>query len=250
MLKHGTAERVAPGTGRQRGVDQINGLGFVARKRIKRVLEGRAEQDARVVSENLLGAVAVVHVEIDDGHALEPVFRQRVGGAYGDVVEQAEAHGASGLCVMSGRPHAAEGGVRAVCHDQVHAQHGCAGRSLRSAQRVRRHHCIAFVQADHFVSIGGAGLDPVDMRLVVHPRELCAIGQRRVIMLHNAVQPGCDQPVLDRRQPLGRFRVMGGNPVKGAVRMTYECKCHRFIVLDYCAVGNGAGSIFSTPRVI
>ena len=57
------------------------------------MLEGADHHDARIAGKNILGAVAVMHVEIDDRGALETVHRERVRDADGDVVEQAEAHG-------------------------------------------------------------------------------------------------------------------------------------------------------------
>ena len=56
------------------------------------MLEGRAQHHARILVERVLGAVAVVHVEIEDRDALEAVRFERVHRADGDVVEDAEAH--------------------------------------------------------------------------------------------------------------------------------------------------------------
>ena len=50
------------------------------------------KEHAAIVPEDLLGAVAVMHVPVDDHHALEPVVRKRVRGRHRDVVEQAEPH--------------------------------------------------------------------------------------------------------------------------------------------------------------
>ena len=61
---------------------------------IERVLERAHHQHALVVLEDVLGAVAVVHVEVDDRDALEAVRFERVRRGDGDVVEEAEAHGA------------------------------------------------------------------------------------------------------------------------------------------------------------
>ena len=69
---------------------------------------GREVLHARLALEAVLGAVAVVHVEIEDRHALEAVHVQRLAGADRDAVEQAEAHGALGLGVMAGRAQRAE----------------------------------------------------------------------------------------------------------------------------------------------
>ena len=67
-------------------------------------------EDAWIVVEGILGAIAVVHIEVDDGDALEPVALARVPGGDGDVVQQAEAHRLGRAGVMAGRAHGAEGG--------------------------------------------------------------------------------------------------------------------------------------------
>ena len=60
---------------------------------IERHLVGRAVEHARIVPEDVLRAVAVVHVPVDDGDALGAMRLLRMAGGDGDVVEQAEAHG-------------------------------------------------------------------------------------------------------------------------------------------------------------
>ena len=63
----------------------------------------RGEEDRVVVAEDLLGAVAVVDVPIDDRHAPDPELGLRVPRSDRDVVEQAEAHRAAGQRVVAGR---------------------------------------------------------------------------------------------------------------------------------------------------
>ena len=78
------------------------------------MLEGGAQHHAGIVVEDLLGAVAVVHVEVDDGHAGKPA-RPRVGRGHGHVVEEAEPHRAVALGVMTGRTHQTEGRLASQC---------------------------------------------------------------------------------------------------------------------------------------
>ena len=74
------------------------------------MLERRDHQHARVAGEDLLGAVAVVDVEVDDRDALEAVRGERVRRADGDVVEETEPHRAIALGMVPRRPHRAERG--------------------------------------------------------------------------------------------------------------------------------------------
>ena len=69
---------------------------------IERMLVGRDVEHVGVVPEDLLGAVAVVHVPVDDQHPLAPRRARRRGD--GDVVDETEAHGPVGGRVVTGRP--------------------------------------------------------------------------------------------------------------------------------------------------
>ncbi len=63
------------------------------RPRIERRLVDRAEQHAGLGVEDVVGPVAVMHVPVDDHHALQAVGVHRVPRGHGDAVEQAEPHG-------------------------------------------------------------------------------------------------------------------------------------------------------------
>jgi hypothetical protein len=65
------------------------------------------EHDAWIVVEDILRAVAVMHVPIDDQDARQAECRLRVFGRQGDVVEQAKTHAPLGRGVMPRRPHQA-----------------------------------------------------------------------------------------------------------------------------------------------
>ena len=75
--------------------------------RVLRPLVRRGVEDVRLLVEDGLGAVAVVHVPVEDGDALAGGVQHR--GGDGDVVDEAEAHGAVARGVMAGRAH--EGGA-------------------------------------------------------------------------------------------------------------------------------------------
>ena len=86
--------------------------------RIERELVGRDVEDARVVVEHPLRAVAVVDVDVDDRDAREPA-RERVRRGDRDVVEEAEAHRAVALGVVARRPDQRE---RRLAARRAHAQ--------------------------------------------------------------------------------------------------------------------------------
>lgn len=77
------------------------------------------ESDARIFPERGLGTVAVVDVPVDDEDAIE--FEDIDGDASGDgdVVEEAEAHGAFHHGVVAWGTHEAEGGVVFASEDSL-----------------------------------------------------------------------------------------------------------------------------------
>ena len=69
----------------------------------------RAEvEDRSIAIEDILRAVTVVDVPIDDRHLGDPVLLLRVARGDGDIIKQAETHAAIGRGMMAGRPHGAE----------------------------------------------------------------------------------------------------------------------------------------------
>ena len=70
----------------------------------QRHLMRRAIHHRLVGPENLLRAVAVMHVEIDDRNARDAVMVLRMARGNGGIVEQAEPHRPRRLGVMAGRP--------------------------------------------------------------------------------------------------------------------------------------------------
>ena len=72
---------------------------------------GRAIEEIAVRPENVLGAVAVMDVEIDDRHPLGIMADAGMECGDGGIVEQAETHGAAGFGMVAGRADGAEGVV-------------------------------------------------------------------------------------------------------------------------------------------
>ena len=80
-----------------------------ARARVQRPLVEADEQHPGVVVEHVLGAVAVVGVEVEDPHPLARVGQR--GRDDGDVGHEAEPHRRRAGGVVAGRPHGAERGL-------------------------------------------------------------------------------------------------------------------------------------------
>jgi hypothetical protein len=172
---HGGAEGGAVGARRQRDVGDVGGGAVGAAAGVERVLEAGAEQHPLVAGEDVLGAVAVVDVEVDDGDALQAVLGHGVGGADGDVVEEAEAHGPVALGMVARRAHGAEGGVVLVAHDQIDAQAGGAGGAQGGVQGAAVHGGVAVDPGEHVGGLGRGVEDHVDIVGVVHAQQLFAL---------------------------------------------------------------------------
>ena len=69
----------------------LNGAAVGIKRMLKKTchLSTRSRHSER--AEHVLGAVAVVNVEVDDGHSLEPFDFERIGRGNADVVEYAKA---------------------------------------------------------------------------------------------------------------------------------------------------------------
>jgi hypothetical protein len=111
---------------------------------------GAEEEDAGILVEDVLGAVAVVHVPIGDEHAFDAVDFAGVARGDGCVVEDAEAHAAGGGGVMAGGTDGGEGVADAAAHDGVNTGEGSAGCQGRHFQRVLAEGGIAGAEGGGF----------------------------------------------------------------------------------------------------
>ncbi len=109
----------------------------------QRHLVGRAIHHGRIGPEDILGAVAVMDVEIDDGGAPDPVFALGVARGNGDVVEEAKAHRLVDLGMMAGRPHRHERVVVGAGHHRVGGRDRAADAAHDRFPGARRHRGVA-----------------------------------------------------------------------------------------------------------
>ena len=101
-------------------------------------MRGRVEHRL-VVPEDVLRAVAVVDVEIDDRDALCAVDGLRVAGGDGGIVEEAETHRRRRFGVMARRPRGDEGVFDLAGHHLVDREHRSPGGADRRLPGAGRH---------------------------------------------------------------------------------------------------------------
>ena len=224
QLAHGRPARIRG----HRHVDHVRALGHRAAVGVQRMLEEAAHQDALVTGHDVLGAVAVVHVEVDDGHALQPAHVQRVARRHGHVVEEAKTHGGVARRVVAGGTNGAEG-VRGAAVDH------CVGGSQRGPGALQRR--IGGGRAQAGVRIHRTGLAALAALLhqlahLAHVGGGVGTGQgfvgrgRRLAMVQHQVQAGGAQQVVDGVQALGAFRVSGAHVMGAALWRGVEGGAH------------------------
>ncbi len=122
---------------------------------------GAEEEDGGILVEDILRAVAVMHVPIHDQNAPHAVPPLGVARRDGDVVEQAEPHPAPRIGMMPRRPHRAEGVARLAREHGVHRIQHAAHRAHRDIPGLGRDVGVAGAQ------VGPSGLDIAPRRLEV-----------------------------------------------------------------------------------
>ena len=200
----------------ERDVDHVRRRVVGAAVRIERVLEGAHHQHALVVGEDVLGAVAVVHVEVDDRDALEAVRLERVHRRDGDVVEDAEAHRPRARRVMPRRAHAAERALRLAAGDEIGGEHRRAGGAQRRIPGVRVHRGVG-VEV-HDAARRPRRADRFDVLVRMHPR--------RAARAWRAARRGAPGRPRSRRRSAGR-RWRRGAPGTPGGRCPCRASCSR-----------------------
>ena len=188
------AERSRARTWRQGAVDavaRVRGVG-IAGAWIQRHLVAGREQHAWLAGAEFLRAIAVVHVEIGDGDALQPVCGQRVGGAQGHVVEQAEAHRLCRRGVVARWAYCAKGMVAGPRHDRIDRGDDGASRAQGRFRGVCTPIGIGVQHVRTFV--GRPGQDGVDVLGAMHAQQLPAAGARRLDTVHGRIAVGVQRP--------------------------------------------------------
>ncbi len=221
---NGCATRVC----RHRQVDQVVGLRRVAAVRVPRMLEEADHQYAVVTGDDVFGAVAVVHIEVDDGHALQAAHHQRVARGNRQVVDEAKANRSIARGVVARRAHRAEGVVHRAVDHRIGRGYGGTGCAAHRVQGAR---------ACDGVGVDGARMarlrhllqqraQPGDMPGTMRQRDRGPIDQRRIAALECAAHTACQQAVVDRIQPRRAFRMARAHVVVAAFRMAEEGCAH------------------------
>src|SRR5690606_13748439 len=137
---------------------------------VKREAMRGEESDRWILVENLLRAVTVMNVPVDNQYAGKPVRSLSVPGGNGHVGEQAEAHRVGGKGMMSWRPRE---------HDRLALRVGERGidRSQRGSGS-KAGNGIAVRAADRIRFNGSAALSA---ELVHEPDVIRAVGKRQLI---------------------------------------------------------------------
>ena len=188
------------------------------------MLEYARHHDALVVAEDVLGAVAMVHVEVDDRHALDAVMLERVLGPDGDVVEEAKPHRAGARRVMAGRAHCAKRVVGAPSDHEVGRKHRGPRRVKRRVPGVRAHRGVGIEVRDPAPRRGFA--DRFDVFDRMHPGEFARLGHGSIVALEESGKPRGDEVVFDRGEPCRALRMVSAHVVSCAVGMRDKRRRH------------------------
>ena len=154
----------------------------------------------RIVPENVLGAVAVMDVEIHDRDALGAMRFLRVPRGDGRVVEEAEAHRGRDLGVMAGRAGRDESVARPAAHHLVDREDGAARGAKRGIEGPWRHKGVG-VERDP------AGFwrrlpDRVDINLRMNAGDRGIVGERRFVSREHLKRLALER-AFNRAHPVG-----------------------------------------------
>ncbi len=201
---HGIAKLLRPVAGAQGRVEDIahSPLGPVTGAGIERHLMRGTIEKLRVGPEYLLGSVAVMHVEINDRDTLRVIGVAGMVSGYGGVVEQAEAHGASRLRMMTWRTNGTEGVLRFAAHDGIDSADGAACAAQCRIKTPGRHPCIGIELLQAFIR--GSLMKALEMLIGMGAKDLRLAGNRRLFAQQRVETRGRENAV-DDLEPLGAF---------------------------------------------
>ena len=217
----GITEGLATVAGFKRRIDDVRiapcgGGQFAFGKGIQRIFETRQQHDARVVGKNILRAVAVVHVEIQNCHAFQAVFGNQVHGGHGHIVDKAKSRRFVGMRVVAGRTDGAKGVFGLFAHHHVHGFHGGAGGFAGSLQGVAAQKGV--VVDLHLPLRGQPAFQIVQVTPCVYARQLHLSHIGRFDFLQQQPQSRAAQRLFDGFGALGAFGVQAAGKMGLAVQ--------------------------------
>ena len=198
------AHRRAARVGGHRHVDHVLSLGRATAVRVERVLEQADHQHPVVAGNDVLGAVAVVHVEINNRHPFETVHIERMAGSDGHIVEKAKAHRRVAGGVVAGRADGTKRIARLAVDDQIGRRHRCTCRMQGCLIGVAAGAGIGIHRAG--LAVGRAGLqqlgDFADIAVRVGQLDGAPGHRPGLVPRQCHIEPVADQPVFNRVEPL------------------------------------------------
>ncbi len=174
---------------------------------------GRGVHDGRIVPEDVLGAVAVMDVEIHDRDPLGPVRGLGVARGDGGVIEEAEAHRGRDFGVMSGRAGRDESVANLAAHHLVDREDRASRGAKRGLERARRHRRVG-VERDQALLRRGRP-DRFDVILRMDARDRRKVGPRRGVARQHLKRLALKR-AFDRAQAVGPLRMALAHVVRKA----------------------------------
>jgi hypothetical protein len=182
-------------------------------------LVARGVEHRRVVLEDVLRAVPVMHVEIDNCDALGAVFPLRLAGDDGNGIDEAEAHRPLEIGVMARRAHRAKGVAHFPHGDRLERQQPTADGCRRRIHGPGRDEGVLIDLRDPF-----GRPHPPQIIEVVRPvdkfGELQVAGRR--VLTHEGNKAVGRQCFLDRANAFGTLGVPGRGHVALVVALADE----------------------------
>lgn len=169
-----------------------------------------------VIPENLFGAVAMMHVVIDDQHAFA-LGGQR-GRSHRDVVDQTESHCLTWSGMM---PRWAHSTKRRIAFAGAQS----SNRIQPGARREQRNGIGVGDGAGVSVKLAATGQthmpQPLQVQPVVHPFDIDNFGRGGELRRNDLIEPGLGDAPADGEQPTGRFRV---KRTRNMVKKPFVCE--------------------------
>lgn len=214
------------------------------------VHHGNGTEDI-IAGDDVLGAIAMMDIEVDDGHPAQTQDIQGMACRNRHVVEEAKAHRLVARGMVPGRPH----GAKRIGHIAAHHGFGCghcrSGRAQRSAPGRRTGDRVGVEMAR--LAAGLQLLEEVtqldDIAGAVRPFDLFQRCQWRVHAHQCHVQPGAQQLVVDGIEPPRALGVAVPHVMQSAIGVCVVRGGHRqrWQVFGYGAA-HGRPSARATPR--
>ena len=191
-----------------------SGLDGVSRSGVVRVLMGRNVQNRGILLEEVLSAVSVVNVPVEDQDPLDARLRTKSARGDGDVVEQAEAHGAVRFGVMSGWTNGGDSRLHFARSDETREVDGATSGEQRDVEALLRNIGVG-------VDVAGCPADGIgdDFEVFARVDAQNFLSRCRTRLDWPEVLLPKRESFVDRSEPLGSLGVSAGRPVLQEARI-------------------------------